>query len=205
MSPFIKTILLAATSALFASSALAQSDFRDCLQNIRTEALRQGVPAAIVDKSFQGLTPDQKVIDLDSRQPEFSLTYAKYVGQSVTPDRIAKGMQKVTQYKGLLDQLEREYGVPGQYLVSFWGMETNYGTFMGDFSVLRSVATLGCMTKRTAFFSNETVQALRILANNHMTTQQMRGAAHRLHATREKDIRIPRANRLGCQHHRFEA
>ena len=32
------------------------------------------------------------------------------------------------------------------------------------------------MTKRTAFFTNETVQALRILANNHMTTQQMKGS-----------------------------
>ena len=38
-------------------------------------------------------------------------------------------------------------------------------------SVVRSVATLACMTKRTAFFSNETVQALRILADNHMTTR----------------------------------
>lgn len=176
MSPFAKTIILAATSAFLAGSAAAQSDFRDCLQTIRADALRQGVPATIIDKAFQGLTPDQKVVDLDSRQPEFSLTYAKYVGQSVTPDRIAKGMQKVAQYKALLDQLEREYGVPGQYLVSFWGMETNYGTYMGDFSVLRSVATLACMTKRTAFFSNETVQALRILAMNHMTTQQMRGS-----------------------------
>ena len=177
MSPYLKAILLAAISALLtAPAAFGQSGFSDCLQNIRTEALRQGVPAAIIDKAFQGLTPDQKVVDLDSRQPEFTLTYAKYVGQSVTPDRIAKGMQKVTQYKGLLDQLEREYGVPGQYLVSFWGMETNYGTYMGDFSVLRSVSTLACMTKRTAFFSNETVQALRILAMNHITTQQMKGS-----------------------------
>jgi membrane-bound lytic murein transglycosylase B len=163
-------------AALLAKTALAQGDFRDCLQTIRTDALRQGVPDQVIDKAFQGLTPDQKVIDLDSRQPEFTLTYAKYIGQSVTPDRIAKGMQKVAQYKGLLDQLEQEYGVPGQYLVSFWGMETNYGTFMGDFQVLRSVATLACMTKRVAFFSNETVQALRILAMNHMTSQQMRGS-----------------------------
>lgn len=176
MSPHIKTILVAATAALVAGQASAQSDFRDCLQNIRTDALHQGVPAAVIDKAFQGLTPDKKVIDLDSRQPEFTLTYAKYIGQSVTPDRIAKGMQKVAQYKGLLAQLEREYGVPGQYLVAFWGMETNYGTYMGDFSVVRSVATLACMTKRVAFFSNETVQALRILAMNHMTTQQMKGS-----------------------------
>jgi membrane-bound lytic murein transglycosylase B len=176
MSPRATTILLAATAALLSGTAFAQSDFRDCLQNIKTDAMRQGVPAAVIDKAFQGLTPDPKVVDLDSRQPEFTLTYARYIGQSVTPDRIAKGMQKLAQYKGLFEQLEREYGVPGQYLVAFWGMETNYGTYMGDFQVLRSVATLACMTKRIAFFSNETVQALRILSSNHMTSQQMKGS-----------------------------
>ena len=66
--------------------------------------------------------------------------------------------------------------MPAQYIVAFWGVETNYGSYMGDFQVVRSVATLACMTKRTAFFSNETVQALKILADNHMTTQQMKGS-----------------------------
>ena len=176
MSPRTITTLLAATTALLTAPALAQSEFRDCLQTIRTEAVRQGVPAATVDRAFQNLTPDQKVIDLDARQPEFTLTYAKYVGQSVTPDRVAKGQQKLVQYKELFDSLEREYGVPGRYIVSFWGLETNYGTFMGDFQVLRSVTTLACMTKRAAFFTNEAVQALKILSSNHMTSQQMRGS-----------------------------
>jgi membrane-bound lytic murein transglycosylase B len=176
MSPLVRTIILAATTAIAADPALAQSDFQACLQNIRSDAIQQGVPVSVIDTAFRGLTPDQKVVDLDSRQPEFTLTYGKYVGSSVTPDRIAKGQQKVAQYRGLLDALEREYGVPPQYLVSFWGMETNYGTFMGDFQALRSVATLACMTKRVAFFSGETIAALKILANNHMTSQQMRGS-----------------------------
>jgi membrane-bound lytic murein transglycosylase B len=176
MPPLLKTSLLAATTALLGLPAAAQSEFRDCLQNIRADALGQGVPAPVVDRAFQTLTPDAKVVDLDSRQPEFTLTYGKYVGASVTPDRIAKGQQKVAQYKGLLGALENEYGVPGQYLVSFWGMETNYGTYMGDFSALRSVATLACMTKRAAFFSNETIQALKILTSNGMTAQQMKGS-----------------------------
>ncbi len=177
MSPLLKPILTAATTALLAFPAAAQTtDFASCLQNIRSEALRQGVPATVADTALRGLTPDQKVLDLDSRQPEFSLTYGKYIGNSVTPDRVAKGQQKMTQYASLLGQLQSEYGVPAQYLVSFWGMETNYGTFMGDFSALRSVATLACMTKRTAFFTNEAVQGLKILANNHMTTQQMKGS-----------------------------
>jgi membrane-bound lytic murein transglycosylase B len=181
MTPLIRTIILAATTAITAGPALAPAyaqggDFQACLQNIRSDAIQQGVPVSVIDTAFRGLTPDQKVVDLDSRQPEFTLTYGKYVGSSVTPDRIAKGQQKVAQYRGLLDALEREYGVPPQYLVSFWGMETNYGTFMGDFQALRSVATLACMTKRVAFFSGETIAALKILANNHMTSQQMRGS-----------------------------
>jgi membrane-bound lytic murein transglycosylase B len=170
-------MLLAATTALLAGPAFAQdSGFRDCLQNIKADAMKQGVPAAIADRAFQGLTPDQKVVDLDNRQPEFSLTYAKYVGGTVSADRIAKGQQRMAQHRQLLDALQAEYGVPPQYLMAFWGIETNYGTYMGDFRVVRSVATLACMTKRQAFFSNETVQALRILNMNHMTSDQMRGS-----------------------------
>src|SRR5476649_2585882 len=176
MSPFIKLTLTAATTALLSFPAAAQTDFQSCLQNIRSEAVRQGVPDSVADTALRGLTPDQKVLDLDAKQTEFSLTYGKYIGNSITPDRVAKGQQKMTQHSALMGQLQSEYGIPPQYLVSFWGMETNYGTYMGDFSALRSVATLACMTKRTAFFTNEAVQGLRILANNHMTTQQMKGS-----------------------------
>ena len=181
--PGLKT--LAAATVLLGSLAVASAvspaqaqdgGFRDCLQNIKADAVRQGVPASIADRAFQGLTPDQKVVDLDNRQPEFSLTYAKYVGGTVSADRINKGQQKMAQHRALLDQLQAEYGVPPQYLMAFWGIETNYGTYMGDFRVVRSVATLACMTKRREFFSNETVQALRILNTNQMTSDQMRGS-----------------------------
>lgn len=176
--------ILAATTALICSPAFLgatpayaqDGGFRDCLAGIKADALKQGVPASVIDRAFQGLTPDQKVVDLDNRQPEFSLTYAKYVGGTVSLDRIQKGQQKMAQHRALLDQLQAEYGIPPQYLMAFWGIETNYGTFMGDFRVVRSVATLACMTKRKEFFSNETVQALRILNSNHMTSDQMRGS-----------------------------
>src|SRR5216683_2522629 len=146
MTPSSRIPLLAAMTVLFVGPALgpanAQSgDFQACLQTIKAEALRQGVPAEIADRALQGLTPDQKVIDLDSRQPEFSLTYAKYVGSSVSPERIAKGQQKMAQNRALLDAIQGEYGVPPQYIMAFWGLETNYGGYMGDFQVVRSVAT----------------------------------------------------------------
>src|SRR5215203_495769 len=176
MKPLLKTTILAATSAFLTAPALTPAhaqmgDFQSCLQTIKADATRQGVPAVITDRAFQGLTPDQKIVELDSKQPEFSLTYAKYIGNAVTPDRVVKGQQRMAQHRALLDALQSEYGVPPQYIMAFWGVETNYGTFMGDFQVVRSVATLACMTKRTAFFANETIQALKILAMNHMTSQ----------------------------------
>jgi membrane-bound lytic murein transglycosylase B len=181
MIPLSRISLLAAMTVLFAGPAPGPAnaqggDFQACLQTIKADALRQGVPADVAERAFQGLTPDQKVIDLDSRQPEFSLTYAKYVGSSVSPERIAKGQQKMAQHRALLDAIQGEYGVPPQYILAFLGLETKYGGFMGDFQVVRSVATLACMTKRTAFFSNETVQALRILVLDRMTREQLRGS-----------------------------
>jgi membrane-bound lytic murein transglycosylase B len=181
MTPLSRIFLLAAMTVLFAGPAAGPAnaqggDFQACLQTIKADALRQGVPADVAERAFQGLTPDQKVIDLDSRQPEFSLTYAKYVGSSVSPERIAKGQQKMAQHRALLDAIQGEYGVPPQYIMAFWGLETNYGGYMGDFQVVRSVATLACMTKRTAFFGNETVQALRILVLDRMTREQLRGS-----------------------------
>src|SRR5690242_458237 len=105
MIPSRKVLLIAATMAI-GSPALAQNEFRACLQIIGADAARQGVPAGVIDSAFRNLTPDQKVVELDSRQPEFSLTYGRYIANAVTPDRIAKGQQKLQQHRGLLEALE---------------------------------------------------------------------------------------------------
>src|SRR5260370_30439878 len=82
----------------------------------------------------------------------------------------------MAQNRALLEAIQGEYGVPPQYIMAFWGLETNYGGYMGDFQVARSVATLGCMTKRTPFFRNETVQALPILVLDRLTREHLRGS-----------------------------
>jgi membrane-bound lytic murein transglycosylase B len=157
--------------------SLAQTpDFRACLDTIRAAAVAQGVPAATAEQALRTVTPDPRVVDLDNRQPEFTLTLGRYLGNAISPERVARGQQQLAQHRTLLQAVERDYGVAPPYLVAFWGLETNYGGFMGDFAVIRSLATLACQTKRAAFFSGELVQALKILAGNHMTTAQMRGS-----------------------------
>src|SRR5215471_18551206 len=138
MNPLSKITILAATTALLTGPARAQSDFQSCLQTIASDATRQGVPAAITDAALRNLTPDPKIIDLDSKQPEFSLTYAKYVGSAVSNDRIVKGQQRMAQHRSLLDAIQSEYGVPPQYIMAFWGIETNFGGAMGNMQFMPS-------------------------------------------------------------------
>src|SRR5438128_1802512 len=76
---------------------LQRADFHACLGNIKAMALREGVPHSVADQALSGLTPDQRVLDLDSRQPEFTLTLARYLANAISPERIAKGRQMLTQ------------------------------------------------------------------------------------------------------------
>jgi membrane-bound lytic murein transglycosylase B len=39
-------------------------------------------------------------------------------------------------------RIEARYGVPSSILLAIWGNETNFGTFMGNFDLPRSLATL---------------------------------------------------------------
>ncbi|MCW5747096.1 MAG: lytic murein transglycosylase [Alphaproteobacteria bacterium] len=172
-----RPLLLAAGLLAAGVPAVAQSgDFRACLDAIRDTAMTQGVPATTADQALRGITPDPRVLELDGKQPEFTLTLGRYLGNAISPERIAKGQQMLARHRPVLEPIEREYGVQAAYLVAFWGLETNYGGYLGDFSVIRSLATLACQTKRAAFFANELVQALKILARNHMTVAQMRGS-----------------------------
>lgn len=152
------------------------ADFSGCVQNILTMASREGIPPAVARPALEGLTPDQRVLDLDARQPEFTLTLGRYLNNAISAERIAKGRQMLGQHRALLEVVERDYGVQPEYLVAFWGLESGYGTFMGDFSVLRSVVTLACRTRRAQFFAGEAIEALRILAAQHMQPAQLKGS-----------------------------
>jgi len=82
----------------------------------------------------------------------------------------------LAEYGPLLTQLTRDYGVPGRYLVAFWGLETNFGNYLGNMSTLNSLATLACDDRRSEFFKGELIHALHILNDNNFEPGDMRGS-----------------------------
>jgi membrane-bound lytic murein transglycosylase B len=69
-----------------------------------------------------------------------------------------------------------KYGVPKEVIVAIWGLESGFGRFMGDIPIFSSLATLAYDCRRSAFFTNELMSALRIADRGAMSIRDMKGA-----------------------------
>ncbi len=168
-------ILLSLSLSATGQPALA-SDFDAWLGALRDEAAGKGISASTLDTALQGLRPIPRVIELDRQQPEFTQTFWNYLGQRVTEDRIARGRKLLEEHRDLLAKVEKQYGVPPRFLVAFWGLETNFGSYLGAFPVVGSLATLAHDHRRDAFFRAQLLDALHILDEGSVTVADMKGS-----------------------------
>jgi membrane-bound lytic murein transglycosylase B len=156
-------------------AAQRQQSWHSWLQGVRQEAIGQGIDPALFDRVFQGMTPSQKHLYFDRRQPEKRLTYLKYRTTRGDAFRIKLGRQEYKKHRQLLEAVSNSFGVSPCFIVAIWGLESSYGRFMGQFPVLRSLATLAYDTRRSAFFRKELFLALHILNEGHVSLKDFRG------------------------------
>ena len=102
--------------------------WRVWLEEVRTEASGKGIRQEIVDQALSDLDPIPRVIELDRRQPEFTLTFAQYIERVVPDGRVRKGRQVYGQHRALLEKVGKEIGVQPRFIVALWGIETDFGT-----------------------------------------------------------------------------
>src|SRR5690606_6076336 len=89
--------------------------------------------------------------------------FAPYKARHVDAARINRGRTKYQALRGNLSRIERETGVPESIMVAIYGHETNYGSYTGDFDLLRSLATLAYEGRRRELFTGEFLAALKMI------------------------------------------
>ncbi|WP_245603325.1 lytic murein transglycosylase [Thiomicrospira pelophila] len=157
-------------------SAQSEAEFQAWLTDFKQQAKSQGISQPTLDMAFADVHLNHKVLELDQRQPEFTRTFWQYFEATVTDWRINKGIELYEENRTLLDNVTQKYGVPGRFLVAFWGMETNYGGFTGNIPIIEALATLAYNPRRSEFFSDQLIYALRILDEGHVPLKQMKGS-----------------------------
>ena len=65
-----------------------------------------------------------------------------YVASAVSADRVERGRKKADAASAWLTKAEQTYGVDQAVILGVWGLETDYGGFVGSNSVIRALATL---------------------------------------------------------------
>lgn len=154
----------------------AEQSWNQWVSNVREEALQQGIRPVLFDDAFAGIgEPSRKIKSLMHSQPEHRLTFMKYRTTRADNYRIAIGKKQYQKNKALLEEIGREYGVNPCFIVSFWGMETSYGTYMGNFPVIKALATLAYDSKRKEVFRKELFLALHILNDGHVSLDNFKG------------------------------
>jgi len=154
----------------------AAANFNNCLAQTWPLAQRRHVPRVTFDRLLTDLTPDLRIMDLLDSQPEFSKAIWDYLDILVSEARIADGRALLAKHRTTFDAMEKAYGVDRHIIAAVWGVETNYGTRMGERSVIRSTATLACIGRRQDFFRNEFLAALEIAARDDVRPEQFVGS-----------------------------
>jgi lytic murein transglycosylase len=169
-------LLLAAAQPSHAACGNDGTGFSSWLQTFKGRAAAAGIRQGAIERGLAGLTYDANVVRLDRSQRSFKLSFEQFYARRVSPSLLARGRQNMKTHAVLLSRIERQYGVPPSVIVSIWGLETNYGSDgSGRHSILRSIATLAYDCRRSAFFENELINALRIIDRGDMSPAEMRG------------------------------
>lgn len=164
---------LAQADAALSSSSGADDEagFRAFLAGLRGRAIAAGVRPATFDGAVAGLTPNPRVVQLDRAQPGGNpanpsaaiAPFAPYKARHVDADRINRGRKRYQDLRPQLARIEQRTGVPESIMMAIYGHETGYGTFTGDFDLIRSLATLAYEGRRRDFFTAELIATLQLL------------------------------------------
>jgi len=178
----IRRTLVAISLSTLALVARAETEttntpeFEQCKQALGEKAVAAGVRESTVQSVMAGVVHLDRVIELDRRQPEFTTTFADYLNRRVNDARVGKGRELLAEHRKLLDRVTAETSVPAPYLAAFWGLETNYGSYFGKMQVPSALATLACDARRSSFFTEQWIAALRIIDEGAIPADQMEGS-----------------------------
>jgi membrane-bound lytic murein transglycosylase B len=172
---------LAMASALTLGTRKAVADvditqFVAWLQGVREEAAARGVSAATLDDALNNVSYNYDVVALDQKQPEGTMTFVDYLARVVNDKRVQAGRDFFLQHQALLKRIGGLYGVQPRFIVSLWGIESNYGAQQGDYRIVEALATLAYEGRRAEFFRKELLNALEILEHHDVSAGNMLGS-----------------------------
>jgi membrane-bound lytic murein transglycosylase B len=171
-------VLLALASPVLARPT---ESFEAFVRGFEKTALAAGVTAETYRAATAGLTPDPNVPNLVSNQPEFTTPVWDYIEKRVSDRSIADGKNAMQANAALFADIGKRSGVDPYLLGAIWGIETDYGTILGNAKyikpIIRSLFTV-THQRRTRFKEDaaDLVAALLLVQRGPLSAQTLVGS-----------------------------
>lgn len=154
----------------------ASNDLDTWLAQLRSDALEQGFRAETVDAALANVKVREEVIESDRSQPKAPAEFCDYMTRRLTETRIRRGRAMLAEHRKLLAGINAEYGIPPRYIVALWGLETNFGDYVGETPLFDALVTLARDPRRGEFFRKQIFGALRIVEDGHHSVEGLTGS-----------------------------
>jgi lytic murein transglycosylase len=174
--------LFLASAAVLASPAFALGcgndgpGFNAWVQNFKRDAAGMGISQRAIS-ALDGVRYSNGTIRLDRNQKVFKQSFETFAGRMIPP-RMGRAKSMLAKHARLFANIEQQFGVPKEIVVALWGLETDFGAVRGNASVLSAVATLAYDCRRSAFFTGQLIDALRVIDRGDLSAAQMIGGLH---------------------------
>lgn len=163
----------------FQGQSFAQGDsvFQTWLAELRAEAESRNYSRESIDLAFSEINePLKRIVTNDRNQAEVVETYSDYLSRRVTDWKQTNGKKRMIEHQQLLNDIAAEYKVQPRFIVSIWGMETNFGTFPISEPLFSSLATLAFDPRRAGEFRAQFFSALTILDSGFPPYEKMKSS-----------------------------
>lgn len=139
---------------------------------VKADGVGKAGRAALLGASYSTAT-----IGADRNQKSFKYSLSKFMQVRGADAIVSQGRKKKAKNPQFYASLEAQYGVPAGILLAIHGMETGFGSFMGDTNVVSAIATLTWDCRRSDFFRPHLIGAL-ILVDRGSISANSIGAKH---------------------------
>lgn len=146
----------------------------------KTSFAQEATRAGIGKRGLAALAGTQyatRTIAADRNQKSFKYTLPKFMKLRGSDAIVAQGRKERARNAAFYNALEAKYGVPAGVIIAIHGMETGFGRFMGDSNILSAIATLAYDCRRSAFFTQHTLAALKLVDQGVISPRSV-GAKH---------------------------
>ena len=166
-------IYIFSISNLFANN---QIEFQKWKKNFRSLAISNDISEKTFDLVMANVQFLPKVIQYDRFQPEFYEDTKTYVSKRTSQKKVNKGITFYKENLDLINNVEKNFNIEKELLLSLMGIETNYGTYVGKMDILSSLSTLSYDKRRSQFFTNELLILLKLIDSKKIDYQTLYGS-----------------------------